>query len=136
MKEDWFFQEIVESFFISVGNVRKFLYSKNVILILLEIVQYDKKIMRKWQRLLEVGNNLGKGFIDSELKEIVESERIKFFYNVVGVLNFLVFVFKEEEEREENSYLDLYIFYYIDVNMKKRDLKKYKKFEGQFMKLY
>lgn len=128
MKEDWFFQEIVESFFISLGNVRKFLYSKNVILILLEIVQYDKKIMRKWQRLLEAGNNLGKGFIDSELKEIVESERIKFFYNVVGVLNF--FVFKEEEVREENSYLDLYIFYYIDVNMKKRDLKKYKKFEG------
>lgn len=135
-KEDWSPQEIAESFPISAGNVSKLLRSKNANLTPSEIVLHDKKIMRKWQRLLEAGNNLGKGPIDPELKEIVESERIKLLHNAAGASNLPVPVPKEEEAREENSHLDLYTFHYIDANMKKRNLKKHKKFEGQFMNLY
>lgn len=135
-KEDWSPQEIAESFPISAENVKKLLRSKNTILTPSEIVQHDKKIMKKWQRLLEAGNKLGKGPIDPELKEIVESERIKLLHNAAGASNLPVPVPKVEETREEISHLDFYTFHYIDTGMKKRDLKKHKKFEGQFLKLY
>ena len=134
-KENWSPYEIAESFPISAKNVQKLLHNKNQNLTPSEIVKHDKRIVKKWQRLLEAGHRLGRGPVDPELKEIVESDRLKLLHNAAGAENLPVPV-KEVEEKQEDNHLDMYTFHYIDAGMKARELKKKSRFDGQLIKMY
>ncbi|XP_061172940.1 uncharacterized protein LOC133182202 [Saccostrea echinata] len=132
-KENWSFQEIAESFPISAENVRKLLRHRNRTLTPSEITKHDKKILKKWQHLLVAGYKIGRGPIDPELKQMVETERIKLLHNAGGIENLPVPVSKPSREQEDN-HLDFYTFHYIDKGRKEN--RYVSRFQGQFLKLY
>jgi hypothetical protein len=132
-EEGWSTQEIAESFPISAGNVTKLLRHKNKLMTPSEINDHDKKVIVKWKKLLEAGSKLGKGPMDPDLKQIVESERIKLIHNATGIANVPVPLSRQEGEQANNR-LEFYTFHYAD-NGKKRS-KPNSRFEGQFLNLY
>lgn len=132
-EEGWSTQEIAESFPINAGNVIKLLRHKNRILTPWEIKDHDKKVMLKWKKLVEAGKKLGKGPLDPELKQVVESERIKLIHNAAGVTNLPVPLSRQEEE-QVNNHLEFYTFHYVDNEKKKS--KPNSRYDGQFLRLY